>query len=111
MAMSTESVSAARGDLIGLDTTGNSTLTNNPYDLGGAALTDSVDIAMVANHAALLAKTLANGGNGGFAYEQDTGGVYYNGAGNFSGGGTLVGIVTTNGHTPWIYDATRFIQV
>ena len=103
--------SAARGDLIGLDTTGSSTLTNNPYDLGGAALTNSVDIAMVANSTALLATTLSNGGNGGFVYEQDTGGLYYNSTGNFSGGGTLVGIVTTNGTTPWTYDTTKFIQV
>ena len=103
--------SAARGDLIGLDTTGSSTLTNNPFDLGGVSLTNSVDIAMVADNAALLAKTLSNGSKGGFAYEQDTGGLYYSGTGHFSGGGTLVGIVTSNGTTPWAYDATRFVEV
>ncbi len=103
--------SAAHGDLIGLDTTGSSILNNNPFNLGGAALTNAVDIAMVANNAALLAKTLSNGGNGGFVYEQDTGGLYYNGNGNFSGGGTLVGVIATNGSTPWTYDATRFVQV
>ena len=91
--------SAARGDLIGLDTTGSSTLTNNPFDLGGVSLTNSVDIAMVADNAALLAKTLSNGSKGGFAYEQDTGGLYYSGTGHFSGGGTLVGIVTSMAET------------
>ena len=103
--------SAARGDLLGLDTTGSATLTNNPFDLGGVALTNGIDIAMVADSAALLAKTLSTGGKGGFVYEQDTGGLYYNSAGNFSGGGTLLGIVTTDGTTPWLYDPNKFIEV
>ena len=103
--------SAARGDIIELASAGSPTATNSPGGPGVLAMTNSVDIAMVADNAALLAETLPNGGAGGFAYEQDSGGLYYNSAGNFSGGGTLIGTITGNGSTPWTYDASRFIQV
>jgi hypothetical protein len=103
--------SVSNGDLIALDVTGNSTLSADTYDLGGASLTDGTDIARVANAAARLATTLSNGGNGAFVYEQDTGELYYNATGAFSGGGTLVGVVTTNGTTPWAYDVTKFTEV
>jgi Ca2+-binding RTX toxin-like protein len=106
-----QNFSSANHDLIGLDTTGSGTLTTNTYNLGGAGIADGTDIAGVANAAARLATVLSNGGNGGFVYEQDTGELYYSGTGNFSGGGTLVGIITTNGSTPWTYDPTKFTQV
>jgi len=102
---------AAKGDRIALDTTGSSALSTNAYDLGGAALVDNVDIKAVANAAARLTTTLSNSGHGGFVYEQDTGELYYNATGNFSGGGTIVGIVTTNGTTPWTYNVSSFTQV
>ena len=80
--------SATNGDKIALDTTGSGILSGNTYDLGGAALTAGKDLADVANVAARLATTLANGGKGGFVYEQDTGELFYSGNGSFAGGGT-----------------------
>ena len=103
--------SSANADKIGLDTAGNSTLTGNTYDLGGAALVDGTNLKGVADAATRFTQAVSTGGKGGFVYEQDTGELYYSGNGNFSGGGTLIGIVTTNGTTPWIYDSTKFIQV
>jgi len=97
--------SAANSDLIGLDTTGSATLSVDAYDLGGAALTDETNVTDVANAAARTATTLSTGGYGGFVYQTDTGELYYNATGAFSGGGTLVGVITTNGTTPWTYDA------
>jgi len=103
--------STADGDKIALDTTGSSTLSGNTYNLGGAALTVGVDLADVANAAARTSTTLSNGGNGAFVYEQDTGGLYYSANGSFSGGGTQIGTVTTNGTTAWTFNANAFTQV
>ena len=103
--------SATNGDKIALDTTGSGILSGNTYDLGGAALTVGKDLADVANVAARLATTLSNGGKGGFAYEQDTGELFYSGNGSFAGGGTMIGLVTTNGSTPWTFNANSFVQV
>jgi hypothetical protein len=103
--------STTKGDKIGLDTTGSGTLGTNTYDLGGAALVDLTNIKSVASAAARLATSLSTGGKGGFVYEQDTGELYYNAAGSFAGGGTLVAVVTTNGTTPWTYAANSFQQV
>ena len=81
------------------------------YNLGGAALTLNTNLADVANATARLATTLNNGGNGAFVYEQDTGGLYYSANGSFSGGGTLIGVLTTNGSTAWTFNANSFTQV
>ncbi len=54
---------------------------------------------------------MANGGKGGFAYEQDNGQLYYSSNGSFVNGGTLIGIVTTDGVHPWTFNASSFIQV
>ncbi|MBN8907009.1 MAG: hypothetical protein J0H99_10380, partial [Rhodospirillales bacterium] len=81
------------------------------YNLGGAALVDGTNISKVVNAAARLGTTLSSGGNGGFVYQQDTGELYYSSNGAFAGGGTLVGVITTNGTTPWTYDASKFIEV
>ena len=97
--------------LIGVDTTGSATLGEDTYDLGGASLIDQTNITDVANAAARIATTLSTGGYGGFVYQTDTGELYYNATGAFSGGGTLVGIITTNGTSPWTYDASKFTQV
>ncbi len=102
---------AAKGDRIALDTTGSSTLAGNAYDLGGAQLTLNRDLTDVANLAKLLSTTLNNGGKGGFAYEHDTGQLFYTSNGSFAHGGTLVGIITTNGTTPWTFNANSFVQV
>jgi len=106
-----ENFSAAKGDKIALDTTGSETLTNDTYNLGGAALALNVDLADVTNAAGRIATTLNNGGNGGFVYEQDTGGLYYSANGSFAGGGTLIGVITTNGSTAWTFNASSFTQV
>ena len=60
---------AATGDTIALDTTGSSILAGNAYNLGGAALVLNHDLADVANTAARLSSTLANGGKGAFVYQ------------------------------------------
>ena len=103
--------SSAKGDKIGLDTLANGTLSTNTYDLGGAALVDLTNIKSVADATTRLATTLSTGGSGGFVYEQDTGELYFNSTGAFAGGGTLVGIITSNGTTPWVYAVSSFQQV
>jgi Ca2+-binding RTX toxin-like protein len=102
---------AAKGDTIALNTTGSSALAGNAYDLGGAALVLNRDLADVANTTARLSTTLANGGKGAFVYEQDTGNLFYSGNGSFSGGGTLLGSITTSGTTPWVFNSNSFVQV
>src|SRR6185312_13229449 len=102
---------SAKGDRIALDTTANATLSGNAYDLGGAALIVGTDLANVANAAGRLGTTLSNAGNGAFVYQRDTGGLYYSGNGSFSGGGTLIGTILTNGSTPWAFNANSFAQV
>ena len=101
---------SGKGDTIALDTTGSGILGGNTYNVGSGGLTPN-DLTSVADNTALLATTLTNGGKGQFAYELDTGGLYYSSNGVFSGGGTLVGTVTTDGTTPWTFDATKFVQV
>jgi hypothetical protein len=96
---------------VGLDTTGSATLGGNTYNIGGGALVDLTNIKSVADAATRLATTLPNGGSGGFVYEQDTGELYYNSTGAFAGGGTLAGVITANGTTPWVYAFTSFQQV
>jgi hypothetical protein len=103
--------STTNSDKIALDTTDSSTLSGNAYDLGGAALIAGTTLADVANAATRLATTLANGGKGAFVYEHDTGELFYSGNGSFAGGGTLIGVVTTDGSTPWTFDAHGFTQV
>jgi Ca2+-binding RTX toxin-like protein len=102
---------SAKGDKIALDTTGSNTFLSNTYNLSGAALALGRDLADVGNAAARLATNLANGGKGGFVYEQDSGSLYYSANGSFTGGGTLIGVVTTNGSTPWTFNANSFVQV
>jgi hypothetical protein len=97
-------------DMIGLDTDNSSTLTTNAYDTTGL-LSNGGNITSVADSAALLATTLSTGGKGGFAYQSDTGELYFSANGSFTGGGTLIGVITTNGSTPWTYDFTKFIDV
>ena len=99
-----ENFDNTKGDTVGLNTT-------SIYNVGGAGIADGVDIVAVADNTTLLATTLTNGTAGGFAYESDTGALYYNSTGDFSGGGTLIGTITTDGSTPWVYDPTAFVQV
>ena len=103
--------STTNGDKIALDTTGSGILSGNAYDLGGAALIAGTTLADVANAATRLATTLANGGKGAFVYEHDTGELFYSSNGSFAGGGTLIGVITTDGSTPWTFDAHGFTQV
>jgi hypothetical protein len=70
-----------------------------------------VNIKSVANSAALLATALATGGHGGFAYEADTGALYYAAKCDFSAGGTQVALITTDGTTAWTYSASHFTLV
>ncbi len=106
-----QNFSAANGNKIALDTTGSSILTTNTYDLNGAALADGTTLKAVADAASRLAVPVMNGGNGAFVYQQNTGELYYSGNGNFTGGGTLVGVVDSSSNTPWIYNASSFTQV
>ena len=103
--------SAAKGDKICLDTIGSSILTNNTYDLNGAALADGTTLKDVATAAARLAVPVMNAGHGAFVYEQDTGELYYSSNGNFAGGGTLVGVVDSGNGVAWTYNASNFTQV
>jgi hypothetical protein len=103
--------SAASGDRIALDTTGSNALAGNAYDLGGAALTLGIDLVNVADTAARHSTTLNNGGKGAFLYEQDTGELCYSSNGSFVGGGTLIGVITTDGVTPWAFNANGFMQM
>ena len=107
----TMNFNTAKGDKIALDTTGSNILTGNAYDLGGAPLVLNADLADVANAASRLSTTLANGGKGALVYQQDTGDLFYSRNGSFTGGGRLVGVVTTNGTTPWLFNASSFTQV
>jgi Ca2+-binding RTX toxin-like protein len=103
--------STVQGDKIALDTTGSSALSHNAYDLGGAALDLNIDLVDVANATSRLKTNLVNHGKGGFAFEQDNGQLYYSSNGSFAGGGTLIGIITTDGTHPWVFNARSFIQV
>jgi hypothetical protein len=105
-----QNFNAANGDVIALDTTTSAILPGTNYDLGGAALT-AADLTSTTDASTLVGVSLSNGGHGGFAYQQDTGELYYSNNGNFAGGGTLVGVVYTSGTTPWVFDATKFTQV
>jgi hypothetical protein len=102
--------SSAKGDKIALDTTGSGILTGNTYDLGGAAVS-ATNLQAVANAAARLALTEVTGGKGGFAYQQDTGELYYSANGAFAGGGTLIGVVNSSGAIPWTFNSASFMQV
>jgi hypothetical protein len=106
-----QNFSAAKGDKIGLDTLANPTLTTNTYDLGGAPLTDSVNLQAVADAATRLTVSEATGGKGGFVYQQNTGELYYSANGNFAGGGNMVGIIDSSTGIPWVYNASSFVQV
>lgn len=103
--------SAGNGDKIALDTTGSNTLSANTYDLGGAGLILNADLADVANVTARLSTTLSNGGKGAFVYQHDTGELFYSSNGSFKAGGTMIGIITTDGSKPWTFDARSFVQV
>ena len=96
----------AAGNRMGLDITGASTLPGGAYDV--SALTNGVNIEAVATAAIRHATTLPTGGHGGFLYEQDTGALYYSPNGAFAGGGTLIGVITTNGAAPWSYNFGGF---
>ncbi len=98
------------GDKIGLDVAGVSSFTADPYDLGGASLAEGTTIMKAADASGRLAAAL-NGGKGAFVYQQDTGALYYAATGDFSGGGTEIGVITATGTTPWSYDAAKFIAV
>jgi Ca2+-binding RTX toxin-like protein len=101
----------AKGDMIALDTTTSAILPGTNYDLGNAALSPA-DLTSTANTSTLDTVSLLNGGKGGFAYQQDTGELYYSSDGTFAGGaGTLVGVVYSSGTTPWVFDETKFTQV
>jgi hypothetical protein len=105
-----QNFNAANGDVIALDTTTSAILPGTNYDLGGAVLSPA-DLTSTADASTLVAVSLSNGGHGGFAYQQDTGELYYSNNGDFSGGGTLVGLVYTSGTTPWVFDSTKFMEV
>ena len=55
--------------------------------------------------------TEVTGSKGGFVYQQDTGELYYNSTGVFTGGGTLVGVIDGSSSVPWVYNASSFVQV
>jgi hypothetical protein len=107
----TKVMNFSSADKIALDTTGSSILGGNAYDLGGAALSLNKNLVDVANTTARWATRLATGGKGGFAYEQDNGQLYYSSNGSFTNGGTLVGMITTDGVHPWAFNASSFMQV
>ncbi len=71
----------------------------------------NVSITSVSDYNSLLATALSNGGDGGFVYQQDEGNLYYSADGDFSGGGTLVAVIHSNGVTPWTYDIAGFMLV
>jgi hypothetical protein len=101
---------STKGDMIALDTTGSTTLLGNTYNLGGAAL-GIADLTSAANAAARTGVSLPNAPNGGFVYQEDTGGLYYSATGSFTGGGTLVGVIDSPASTPWLFDASKFMEV
>jgi Ca2+-binding RTX toxin-like protein len=102
---------AAKGDRIALDTTAGATLSGNTYDLGAGGLVAGTNLKAAADAAARLVIAETTGGKGGFVYQQDTGELYYSGNGNFAGGGTMVGAIDASGGTPWLYNASSFVQV
>ena len=92
-------------DKIALDTSGSSTLTGNAFVLAGA-LANNTNIKAVANAAALSGTTL---GQAGFAYQGDTGELYYKADGDFSSGAVLIGVISTDdGTTAWTYSFSAF---
>jgi len=97
------------GNKIGLDLSGNAAFAGKAYDV--SSLTNGVNIEAVADSTVRHATTLTTGGHGGFLYEQDTGQLYYSANGNFTGGGTLVGVITTDGVTPWTYNFGSFQSI
>jgi Ca2+-binding RTX toxin-like protein len=103
--------STMNGDKIALDTKASNVLGHDTYDLGGTPLALNIDLVDVANTTARLKTNLANHGKGGFAFEQDNGQLYYSSNGSFAGGGTLIGVITTDGTHPWAFNASSFIQV
>ena len=98
-------------DKIVLDTTGSNTLSANTYDLGGNSVILTTDLADVGNVTARLATRLSNGGKGAFVNGNDTGELFYSSNGSFIGGGTMIGIITTDGSRPWTFDPRSFVQV
>jgi hypothetical protein len=102
---------AAKGDRIALDTTAGATMSGNAYDLGAGGLVAGINLVSVADAAARLKATEATGGKGGFAYQQNTGGLFYSGNGRFAGGGTMVGVIDGSSGAPWIYNTHNFVQV
>jgi Ca2+-binding RTX toxin-like protein len=96
-------------DKIGLDTNTSSTLGGNTYSISGALST--TNMRAVDDQAVRLTTVLGTGGNGGFTYQKDTGALYYSADGDFTSGGMLIGVITTDGATPWTYDFTRFLAV
>jgi Ca2+-binding RTX toxin-like protein len=97
-------------DKIGLDTNTSSTLNGNTYIISGA-LSNNVNIRAVADENTREGTILSTSGSGGFTYQQDTGELYYSADGDFTSGGVLIGVITTDGSTPWVYDFTRFQAV
>jgi hypothetical protein len=75
------------------------------------ALVNNSNIKAVADVDARIATALVTNGKGGFVYQQDTGELYYSGTGDFAAGGTLVGVITTDGSTPWTYNFAAFQEV
>ena len=65
----------------------------------------------MADAATRLTVAEATAGKGGFVYQQDTGELYYSSNGNFAGGGAMVGVIDSSNAVPWVYDATKFVQV
>ncbi len=111
MRLVSKNFSSGQGDMIALDTTDSAVLGVNAFDIGTGGIVDGVDLTNVADATARLAASLSNGGKGGFVYQEDTGGLYYSADGSFSGGGVLIGTITTNGTAAWAYDANSFMQV
>ena len=97
-------------DKIALDTSNASTFDTSTYVLAGA-LTNNTNIKAVADAATRDTTTLASGGKGGFVYQQDTGELYYSANGDFTGSAELVGVITTDGSTPWTYNFSAFAEV
>jgi hypothetical protein len=79
-------------------------LDNSVYSIAGS-ITNGVNITSGST------STAVNLGQAGFFYDTDDGKLYYSSNGDFSGGGTLVGTITTNGSTAWTYDATKFTLI
>jgi hypothetical protein len=92
-------------DKIGLDITGG-TFGTDAFAV--ASLSNNVNIKAVADASVLGATTL---GQAGFAYQSDTGELYYKADGDFSSGAVLVGTITTNTVSPWTYDFSKITAV